>query len=153
MKRVLLTVIMFMCLVGLVYAVGSITTTGPTKVSSHVYTISYTWTGDASGNVTAAAGPAIDGHVLFVVTDPGTTAPTDNYDLTLVDSDSVDVMGGELANRDTANSEQAMPKIGSSYGKRYVKGTLTLNVSNNTQASANGSVKVYIGTDAPLGFR
>jgi hypothetical protein len=41
------------------------------------------------------------------VTNPGATAPTDNYDIVVNDADGVDVAAGVLANRDTANSEQA----------------------------------------------
>ena len=43
------------------------------------------------------------------MTNPGATAPTDNYDIVVNDADSVDVAAGVLANRDTANSEQAYP--------------------------------------------
>lgn len=74
-----------------------------------------------------------------VVTNPGATAPDDNYDVVFTDGDVVDVMGGELANRDTSTSEQAMPKKGNGYGPRYIcndNGDLTITVSNQTQAGA-----------------
>lgn len=137
------------------WGAGTVVVGIPTKAGTHVYTQNLSWTADASGNVTSSniASCNVNGHVLFVVTKPGSTAPTDNYDLTIVDADGVDIMGGELANRDTVNSEQAMPKMGSSYGKRFVKGGLILTVSNNAVASASGDVKLYIGTDAPVPFR
>jgi len=56
----------------------------------------------------------------------------------------VDVMGGALADRDTANTEQAVPKIGAAYGGSFFTGALTLNISNNSVNSATGEVKVYI---------
>lgn len=144
MKKFILAAIMVLFAAN-AFAAGSVTTTGPTFLESQIYTITYAWTGDASnGTVPATAGPEIEGFVLMAVTDPGSTAPTDNYDITLTDGDSVDVFGAELSNRDTLLSEQAIPKVGSDYKKRYVKGTLTLNLSNNSATSATGTVKVYV---------
>lgn len=66
------------------------------------------WTSNASG---AAAGTTkkIVGRLLKGVTDPSATAPTDDYDIVITDEEGVDVLGqshDDLANRDTANSEQ-----------------------------------------------
>lgn len=74
------------------------------------------WTSDAStGAVTATTGKIV-GRLLKVVTDPGATAPTDNYDIAITDEKGIDVLSGlagtggtdpSLANRDTANTELA----------------------------------------------
>lgn len=84
------------------------------------------------------------GAIWMVATDPGSTAPTDNYDIDLLDSTGVDIMGAELDDRDTANTEQAMPLIGSSSGVRPVNGKLTLAISNNSVNSATGTIYIYI---------
>lgn len=83
--------------------------------------------------------------VQMVTTDPGATAPTDNYDFELLDGDGVDVMGGELYNRDTAVSEQVTPMIGSSPGYRPVDGDLVLHyvAASNAVNSATVTFKIW----------
>ena len=126
-------------------AAGTVTQTLD-KMTKDVYRLTYTWTGDASdGSIPATTSTwAIDGYVILVVTNPGTTKPTDNYDITLTDTDSVDVMGGELANRDNTNTEQVVPKIDTVYGGRWVSGHLILTITNQSVNSALGTVVVYI---------
>lgn len=100
---------------------------------------------DSDGSFTSkASDKTINGWITKVTTDPGATAPTDNYDLTLSDADGVDVMGGALANRDEAVSEQAMPLIGGAYGPVRVDSILTLAGSNNSVNDATVLVKVYV---------
>jgi len=109
-------------------------------------TLTFSWVGDVSGGGVPAEISELEfnAYVCLVVTNPGTTAPTDNYDITLTDEDGIDIMGGQLANRDTADSESAVPKIGTVYGCRPIDGTITLNITNNSVNSATGTVKVWI---------
>jgi hypothetical protein len=67
------------------------------------------WTSDGSGAVTQAIN--IAGVITRVVTDPGATAPTDNYDLTFIDEFGLDLFAGQGADRDTANSESFCPGV------------------------------------------
>lgn len=65
---------------------------------------------DASGAVTGTT-RKVCGRLVKAVTDPGSAAPTDNYDIDITDEEGVDVLAvcvaaGRLQNRDTANSEQ-----------------------------------------------
>jgi len=156
MKKILflLFIMCIMLLPVMCWAVaGSVTTTGPTQLSSHVYKYVYSWVGDSTnGTVPATAGPAINGWVFMIVTDPGSTPPTTQYDITLTDSDAADIAGGTLANRSATASEQVVPLLVSTahYGPRYVKGTLTLNITNQTDVSATGTVTVYVKTDDPI---
>jgi hypothetical protein len=108
--------------------------------------IVFEWTADdADGSVDSkATDGSVHGFITRVVTDPGSTAPTDDYDITLSDSDGADVLGGEGADRDTANSEQIIPKLGNAYGPCRVDSVLTLAVSNNSVNSATGKVIVYL---------
>jgi len=123
---------------------GTVTVTY-TRIGDEYTLVIFDWTADAAAaTVPATSTKSLAGYIVKVVTDPGATAPTDNYDITLTDSDSVDVMGGALANRDQSSTEQAVPKIGAAYGASFFIGTLTLNLSNNSVNSATGEVKVYI---------
>ncbi len=45
------------------------------------------------------------GYLCSVVTNPSATAPTDNWDLTILDVDGVDILNGAGVDRDTTNSE------------------------------------------------
>lgn len=68
----------------------------------------------------------LKGYIVKVDTNPDDTdAPTDDYDITLLNSDSIDVASGNLANRDTANSEQWIPS-----DPPYVDSELTLTIAN-----------------------
>lgn len=68
------------------------------------------WTSDASDGTASATTRKIVGRLIKGVTNPGATAPTDNYDIAITDEESLDVLTGvqsTLANRDTANTEVA----------------------------------------------
>lgn len=96
--------------------------------------------GDA-GNATGASTYAYDGKVELLTTIPsgGGTAPSDNYDITLTDSDGVDVLGGGGTDRDTANTEQV---LASNLGA-VASSKLTFTVSNAGNGKA-GTAYVYI---------
>jgi len=148
MKRILsiLVIALLFLLPPWAMAAGTVTQTYVQK-TNNVSCLTYSWTADASAHTVPATAStvAIDGYVILVVTNPDDdTAPTDQYDITLTDADSCDVMGGTLADRSDTNTEQAVPKIGNVYGGRWVSGILTLNISNNSVNSAAGTVAVYI---------
>lgn len=82
-------------------------------------------------------------YCSLAVTDPGSTAPTDNYDITIEDEYGVDIMGGSLLNRDTANSEQAIPQVGSGLASRLCAGIWTFKLSGNSVNSATGKCVLY----------
>src|SRR5690349_5578905 len=73
------------------------------------------WTSVASGNASGTA-RKISGLLVRAVTVPGAggAAPTDNYDITITDEQSVDVLANckvGLSNRDTANTEETFFQI------------------------------------------
>ncbi len=99
----------------------------------------------ANGSVTSVASASdIFGFVVLVLTNPGATAPTAEYDLTITDEEGCDILGEEGANRSATVTEQVIPAIGSGFGPRFVNSKLTLNLSNNSVDSANGTVLVYV---------
>lgn len=68
------------------------------------------WTSDdTTGAVSGTTSKAIIGRLIKGVTDPGSAAPTDDYDIVITDPEGVNVLGNcvaNLTNRDTANSEE-----------------------------------------------
>ena len=135
------------------FAAGSVTITKEEIVVRHwpnrvILTIS--WTADASDNsvpdtTISASTYRIKGYFLYSAeTNPGSTAPTDNYDISINDADSYDIAGTLLNNRDTSNTELVnMINAGGSYP--LVRGDLTFSLSGNSVASATGTcILVFI---------
>lgn len=87
----------------------------------------------------------ISGKLLALETNPGAVAPTDNYDITLEDSDGIDVLEGVGGNRDTANTEK-VPIVysGTVLHPEVAKSdVLTLKINGNSVNSAIVVVKLY----------
>jgi len=150
MRKLILALIIVMLMATMSWAEGTVTVKRGT-INDGIETITFSWIANAASAATVPA-TSSDGEwpkykggcVALVVTNPGSPAPTDNYDITITDPSGVDIMGGELANRDTANSEQVVPKINTSFGCRITEGPITLNITNNSVNSAEGVVIVYI---------
>ena len=128
---------------------GTVTQTLVDKTGNNQVIWTLSWVADAA----AATVPSTEStwdfaglEVQKVVTDPGSTAPTDNYDIVLNDSDSLDVMGGTLANRSTSASQQTRPLLGGAgdYWNSPVRGKLTMVLTGNAVNSATGTVIVYL---------
>ena len=138
-RRSLAIVVLTLALTGLARAAGTVTATE--ERAGATQKVSFTWTSSAGGAADGATVNSYNGQIVRLVTVPsgGGTAPTDDYDLTVVDDDAVDVLMAAGANRDTANTEQV---LASSLG--YVANDkLTLHVTNAGNAKA-GTVHVYI---------
>lgn len=97
------------------------------------------WTSDASGNADVSI-ENLYGWCVKVVTDPGSTAPTDNYDITLVDENSVDALEGKLVDRDTANSETVYPLVTGAATPVLLCGTHTFTVANAGNAKVGKAI-------------
>lgn len=101
--------------------------------------ITMTCTGDeADGSFPATVLPAIEGALLHLETNPGTPAPTANYDVTIVNQNGIDVLVALGANRHTTNSER-VEIVGGATGNRVVvedSDALTLNIAGNIVNSA-----------------
>lgn len=109
--------------------------------------VNISWTSAADGSQTQVI--LINGTILRVVTDPGATAPTDNYDLTLVDEFGLDLFTGGGANRDTANSEQFVPGLTLTDGTNPTTipvthwGTATVTLANAGDSKV-GTIVIFI---------
>jgi len=85
---------------------GSITYTEETHGS--VKLVKADWLSDASGDVTGnATTEYYSGDVVYFATVPDAagTQPTDNYDVTVLDKNSLDVVNGLAANRSNASTQ------------------------------------------------
>ena len=84
---------------------GTITSWSDTQVGSRgvrLLQISYV---TGSGTFTVTSDREMTGWILHIETDPGTTTPTDNYDITVKNDNGRDIAGGGLSNRDQTNTE------------------------------------------------
>ena len=99
---------------------------------------SITWTSDASGNADVAL--PMNGWLVKFVTDPSATAPTDDYDITLVDENGIDALTGLGANRDTANTEQVYPLVSGAATPIFLSGSHTFTVANAGNAKSGVAV-------------
>lgn len=137
MKKFLaLMLVAVLCLIPVAtFAAGTIVRTASDAVDGQSVTLlTYTMTGDAAdGSFPAVQAGPIDGWIITVETNPGSTAPTALWDLTLVDTDGADVMAGTLANRSATATERVISP------QPYVRGPVTITATNS---SVNSSVIV-----------
>ena len=100
--------------------------------------------GDGSFTSVALA-QKIDGFLLKLVTDPGATAPTDNYDITITDAEGFDLLQGLAANRHTTTSQniEIVMLATGNHPAVSATDTLTLNISGNATISATTQIILY----------
>lgn len=120
-----------------VRAAGTCTITR--RAIGNIRTITATCTADAAdGSFPNTALPVFEGRILSIATNPGATAPQDNYDVTVENQHAHDVLQGLGANRDTANTEVA-PILYTTTGTHPAVDdgdTLTLKIAGNNVNSA-----------------
>jgi hypothetical protein len=136
MRRLLLTLSLVLA-APVVFAAGTVTTAEITSASTKK--ITFTWTSAVGGAADATTTAAFDGKLVGLTTDPGATAPTDNYDVAITDADGHDVLLGAGTDRDTANTEHvAEASLGA-----VARSRLTLAITNAGDAK-QGVVVIYI---------
>jgi len=124
---------------------GSVTVT----YSAHQFTsgkkmkqVNVAWTADsADGSVPNTTLENLKGFLVKAITNPGATAPTDNYDIKLLDAadSTADAVNALLENRDTANTEIVL------FNPRPpLAGDYTFNLTNNSVNSATGTLILWI---------
>jgi hypothetical protein len=112
--------------------------------------ITITWESDASGDATGTSPYKVHGVLLRAVFNPSADAPTDNYDVVLNDENGMDVLGGQGANLDTANSNHVCPGMPLTDGTTTsvvpiaLADALSLVVSNAGNAN-DGVIVLYLG--------
>jgi hypothetical protein len=143
MKKVFILAAIMILWAGTVFGAGTNVITSITPYAGGVTHVLTTFVADA----TDATVPdlIISGYrgqyICQIWSNPGTTQPTDNWDLYLkYDGGDVLQAGGE--NRDTANTEVTYPIIqaSSNGGCAYIPGDLTLSISGNSVNSATATI-------------
>ena len=140
MKKLLLGILISLFMVTIAY--GECVQTIQAKNNLNV--MKFAWTTVATGSfTTTTSNMPVDGYIVMIETVPSSTAaPTDDYDITLNNDDGYEVTGGNLANRDTANTEVVMPLLNSEIVRFPNFGALTLAITN-AGANKSGVVNVY----------
>lgn len=118
---------------------GTVTTTEVTHTRARK--LVFAWTSAAGGEADGVSAAAFDGKLEGLTTIPsgGGTAPTDNYDVRVLDAQGHDVLLGAGLNRDAANTEHL-----TAASLAIVAGSpLTLEVRNAGDAK-QGTVIVYV---------
>lgn len=103
--------------------------------------VRWDWTSDGDGDADLQTAHPYWGAIIRLVTIPSSgAAPSDNYDVAVLDEDGADVLMGAGANRHTSNTQQvAASSLGCVAGDR-----LNLSISNAGDAKS-GTVILYIG--------
>lgn len=103
--------------------------------------IKWTWTSDAGGLV-AGFDTTYEyvGIVAAVTTDPGAPAPSVDYDIVILATGIGDILGGQGANRHTANIETVKNNAAFAY---FGPSTLECSITN-AGASKQGVVYIWI---------
>lgn len=155
MKRLLLTICFLLMIPSMLFAASSATTTVLEKPGG-VFLFTVSWTAHTDGTFTDYTIPdGIDGYVMLVQDDPGSTAPTANYDIDLISTTSngsitgcttaiATCTDGSMINRSATISGQGMSLISSTPVPRYVAGQLKLQIANNSVNSATGTVYITV---------
>lgn len=138
-------IVLFAALALLIPAVaaaeGTCTVTYPDSYSTQIQKILVSCTADVSAHTYPDTTIVPKrGWIFLAETNPGSTAPTDNYDIVLNNANGIDVMGGTLMNRDTSNSEAAVPAISGWCDG----GSLTMVTSNNSVNSATFTLTLWV---------
>lgn len=87
------------------------------------------------------------GYVLKVITNPGSTAPTDNWDILLGDPEdnALDALALAVKDRDTATTEAVYPVVsGAATPVWLAKGDYALTITGNSVNSATGRILIYL---------
>ncbi|MGE0363365.1 MAG: hypothetical protein AB7R67_21815 [Vicinamibacterales bacterium] len=138
MRRATAILVALVALAAPLSAAGTVTQTH--YRTGNVRKVVFAVTGDAAnGTVPATAiSVPLEGRLIQLITDPGATGPTDNYDITIVDGNGLDVLQGAGANRDTANTEAVAIVFSGTSVHPVVDetDTLTLTIANTSVNSA-----------------
>lgn len=114
----------------------------------HVRKIIVDWVGDSgTGAVPTLTLVDLYGYCIKAITNPGSTAPTDNYDIKLGDPNdtALDALAGALADRDTATTEAVYPAASGAATPCFLeRGDYLLAVTGNSVNSATGRIILYL---------
>ncbi len=105
------------------------------------------WVGDsADGSVPNTMINGLYGFLVKAVFNPGSTAPTSNYDIALGDPEdtALDAAATLFNNRHTTASEQVYPLISGAAIPLFLAGNYQFQLTNNSVNSATGRMILYL---------
>lgn len=105
------------------------------------------WVGDsADGSVPNTTITGLYGFLIKAVFNPGSTAPTSNYDIALGDPEdtTLDAAATLFNNRHTTTSEQVYPLITGAATPLFLAGDYQFQLTNNSVNSATGRMILYL---------
>ena len=153
MKKILIALAVLIGLTSYaVYTYATVTESITWIPGQTIKIVKVTWVGETSGVVPNTTISPLNGRVLRVETNPhvnGTIQPQDNYDIQIVEHNnaSIDILGGQGANRDTANTETIIPyhaNVTVYIYPRYSYGPIGFSLSGNANLNATGDVDIYV---------
>ncbi len=106
--------------------------------TSTIDKIVFQWTSNSAGTVTGTTTSRYTGAVGRIVFDPGTPAPSDNYDIAIYDQNSYDILNSRGLNKDSVATSQIDSMFSS-----VANSKLTF-VVVNAGDSTSGSVALYV---------
>jgi hypothetical protein len=121
---------------------GTVTITEANAKDWPISKVTFDWLSSAGGAADGTTTDAYTGKIVRVVQIPGAAGvqPTDAYDITILDTDSADVLAGQGANISNAGVTQVVTPV--TLGC-VVESRLTLGVTNAGNAKT-GKTIVYI---------
>lgn len=86
----------------------------------------------------------VDAELISLETNPGSTGPTDNWDIALTDTDGFDVLQGLGANRHVSTTLRAVIYVATQLGHPIVKRgeLLTLAITNTSVNDATARIRL-----------
>ena len=124
----------------------------PVGRAANVCKVIADWTSDGSGNASGTTRKVV-GELIKGVTDPGSPAPTDNYDIVVTDEEGVNVLAAcddDLIDRDTTTTEEVYFLLKDHAGSPLAQSLrpavcdkLTITVSNAGNAT-KGQLILYV---------
>lgn len=153
MKRHVMVVVLALVLLWapVAGAVSSCTQTLKCFGDGKLCVLTMAWTAHKDGSFTAVNVGAthlttLAPYLLFLMrTDPGGTAPTAAYDITLTDAHG-DILGGMGANRSATVTESVVPKIDGTnnlWGTAPWRTSLQLAITGNSTNGATGVIEFW----------
>jgi hypothetical protein len=124
-------------------ATAQVVTINEYRAHPFIKKIKWDWLCTDLGVVSSQTTGTYTGELIRLITDPDAAgdAPTDNYNITILDEDGFDVLIGGGLLRDTANTEQVLASsLGCCYNTK-----LTLTIADAGDAN-KGIVILYIKT-------
>lgn len=116
------------------------------KDAKRVEIVTTLFTADSADASVPTLSLPLAGFVLKVVTNPGSTAPSANYDISVTDPEdsALDALATLLNNRHTSTTEQVYPLISGGAVPIFLAGTYGIAVANNAVNSATGRIIFYL---------